>query len=161
LTLARAGKGARDTRVTDAISALRDFAAAGAPSLPTDYLDRLAGEAEKGSVSYLAHEYLNEHWAACFHDDVVRDLAPAKLDYVATANLLENVTELCLKPEQKAIVDGAPPSQRETFKDYFMVRAFRRDIFVRGPREIPARRRDQRLRQLQLSLIVPPEALTR
>ncbi|MEO3389446.1 class I SAM-dependent methyltransferase [Mesorhizobium sp. CAU 1741] len=161
LNLARAGSAPSDRRVIDAIAALRDFAAAGAPSLPTDYLDRLAGEAEKGSVSYLAHEYLNEHWAPCFHDDVARDMAPAKLDYVATANLLENFPDLCLKPEQRQLVDAAPASQRETFKDYFMVRAFRRDVFMRGAREIPVRRRDQRMREQRLTLIVPPDALTR
>jgi hypothetical protein len=50
---------------------------------------------------------------------------------------------------------------RETLKDYFMARSFRRDVYVRGVRTIPTRRQDAKLRDHRLSLAVPSKLLTR
>lgn len=155
------GHESSDMRVSAAVSALRQFAQAGAASLPGEYLDRLEKERDQGNVSYLSHEYLNDHWQPAFQVDVALDMADAKLEFVGTANLLENFPELSVTAEQRALIEQAPPAMRETLKDYFMARSFRRDVYVRGVRTIPERRRDGRLRAHRLALAIPSKLLTR
>lgn len=160
-SLARIGHGRSDGRVADAISMVRRFAEAGSPALPMDMVERLEKERDRGNVAYLSHEYLNEHWSPCFHADVASALAAAKLELVGTANILENFPDLSLTAAQRALLDEVPGEMRETLKDYFMVRSFRRDVFVRGARTIPERRRTHRLRRQELALVVPPETIRR
>jgi SAM-dependent methyltransferase len=160
-TLAALDHERSDRRVSKAIDIVRRVCDAGAPALPAADIERLEKERDKGNLAYLSHEYLNEHWAPCYHSDVAGDLADAKLEFIGSANLLENFPDLSLKPEQRALIQDAPHAVRETLRDYFMVRTFRRDVFVRGPRIIPDRRRDQRLRQQKLMLVIPAAAVQR
>ena len=55
---------------------------------------------------YLSHEYMSAHWAPAFHADVAAAMAEAKLDWVASANPLENFPELMLTAGA-ARVDGS------------------------------------------------------
>ena len=57
-------------------------------------LERIGGM----PAPYLAHEYMNDAWAPCFHADVAAALAEAKLEWVASANLIENFPDLTLSP---------------------------------------------------------------
>lgn len=150
-----------DRRVSNAIDMARRVCDAGAGLLPADLVTRLEKERDSGNLAYLSHEYLNAHWAPCYHADVARDLAAAKLEFVGSANLFENFPELSLNAEQRALIQDAPDGMRETLRDYFMVRTFRRDVFIRGARLIPERRRDKRLRERSLVLVVPPSTVTR
>lgn len=150
-----------DRRVSRAIDMVRRVCDVGVPAFPTADVERLEKERDQGNLAYLSHEYLNEHWAPCYHRDVAGDLAAAKLEFVGSANLLENFPDLSLKPEQRALIEDAPLAVRETLRDYFMTRTFRRDVFVRGARIIPSRRRDQRLRRQKLMLVIPASAATR
>lgn len=147
-----------DRRVMRALETAREFAAAGSTRIPEQLLQRLDKET---SVAYLSHEYLNEHWAPCFHTDVASDLAAAKLNYVGSATLLENFPDLSLTAEQRELIGRLPPAIVETAKDYFLERTFRRDVFVRGARSIPERRLDNRIAEARLCLVVPPELVTR
>ncbi|MBN9067090.1 MAG: hypothetical protein J0H60_11700, partial [Rhizobiales bacterium] len=45
--------------------------------------------------------------------------------------------------------------------DFFIERTFRRDIFIRGPRGIPARRLESRLHSVRLTAVIPTSALSR
>ena len=54
---------------------------------------------------YLSHEYMSAHWAPAFHADVVAAMAEAKLDWVSSANPMENFPELMITPEQRAVMD--------------------------------------------------------
>lgn len=157
-TFAKLDHDRSDIRVSKAIDLVRRVSNAGASSLPSDQMDRLEKERDTGNLAYLSHEYLNEHWAPCFQRDVADQLAAAKLEFIGSANLLENFPDLSLTAEQRALVQEAPADMRETLRDYFMVRTFRRDVYMRGPRPIPERRRDQRLRQQELMLAIPPSA---
>ncbi|MGO4839621.1 methyltransferase regulatory domain-containing protein, partial [Rhizobiaceae sp. 2RAB30] len=148
-----------DRRVSNAIDMTRRVCDAGAGLLPADLVTRLEKERDSGNLAYLSHEYLNAHWAPCYHADVARDLAAAKLEFVGSANLFENFPELSLNAEQRALIQDAPDGMRETLRDYFMVRTFRRDVFMRGARLIPERRRDKRLRERGLMLVVPPSSV--
>lgn len=107
-------------------------------------------------VSYLAHEYMNEGWAPCFHADVAAALAEAKLDWVASATLTENFPELTLTEAQRAEYNRFDdPLARELVKDMCLSRMLRHDVFVRGPRRIGPAARDAVLREAWLALAIP------
>lgn len=153
--------GRSDRRIVEALHIAEAMVEAGALPLDKEMLERLAQERDKGHTAYLSHEYLNAHWAPCYHSDVAGALAEAKLSFAASANMLENFPDLQMTPEQRGLLDRLPEAERETLKDYFLPRTFRRDIFIRGPRPIPDRRRDARLSAQRLALAVPPAAVSR
>ena len=114
---------------------------------------------EHDHAVYLAHEYLNEDWQPLYHADTVRMLAPAKLNFVASATILDNFSDLMLTPEQLEAINLMPHGvMRETMKDYFVNRPFRRDIFIRGAQVITDLRRDQLLGKFALATLVEPSA---
>lgn len=119
-------------------------------------LDYLIKTWEGEGGHYLAHEYLNAHWVPLYHADVARDLAPAKLSFVASTILLENFPDLTLNPEQKEVLDKVQiPEIRETFKDYFLSRSLRQDIFVRGARRMSRQRQQAIFAELEVASVVP------
>ena len=114
--------------------------------------------ARTGNVSYLAHEYLNASWEPFYHADVAGTLAEAKLSYVGSARLVENYPTLHLTEEQRALCDEiAVPSVRETMKDFFFDRRFRKDVYVRGARRLTPARQDTLLRAIEIASLLPRE----
>jgi hypothetical protein len=93
--------------------------------------------------------------------DVAKALAPARLSFAGSANIFDNYPDICLRKEQRDLIDGSPLDLQETIRDFFMERTFRRDIFIRGARGIPARRLESRLRSVRLTATVPTSALSR
>ncbi|MEP9379112.1 class I SAM-dependent methyltransferase [Aquabacter sp. CN5-332] len=107
---------------------------------------------------YLAHEYINGGWQPQYHMDTAKQLAPAKLNYVGASGLLDAFPDLSFRPEQKQALEQVPRGPlRETLKDYLVNRPFRRDVYVRGARQLSDRMRDAKLQQLALALTVPPD----
>jgi len=111
-------------------------------------------------IAYLAHEYMNDAWAPCFMADVAEALAGAKLEWVASANLIENFAELTMSEEQRALVNRfEDPLVRELIKDHCIERLLRHDIFVRGARRIAPFQRDAALMDLSISLNIRPKEM--
>jgi SAM-dependent methyltransferase len=151
----------REVVMVQAIRFLRAMREAGARAFADpELVERLEKLVEQGSEAYLVHEYLNDHWQPLYHADVARDFAEAKLNYVGTATLLENFPDLCLTPDQRKLLDpiGVAPV-RETFKDYFVSRSFRRDVFVRGARRLSVSYKEELLREVRLGLSVARDAV--
>ena len=108
-------------------------------------------------LQYLAHEYMNDSWTPCFHGDVVAAFADAKLDWVGSANLVENFPELTLTDEQRAVTQRFDdPLLRELVKDACLDRSLRHDVFVRGARRMSPPMRDAALMDLSLALNITP-----
>jgi SAM-dependent methyltransferase len=94
---------------------------------------------------YLAHEFLNKGWDALYVTQMMTNFAEAKLTYVGSASLIENRVDLCVPKDLQDIVRNAPDvAMRELLKDYVVNKQFRRDIYVKGPRQLS--QRDQRQR---------------
>lgn len=111
-------------------------------------------------TQYLAHEYMNDAWSPCFHADVAAALSDAKLEWAASANLVENFAELALEPEQRAVMQRFDePLMRELVKDMCMERSLRHDVFVRGIRRHSAAARDAALMDVWLSLSIAPDEM--
>jgi SAM-dependent methyltransferase len=110
------------------------------------------------SRAYLAHEYMTAAWRPCFHADVVAALAGAKLNWVASAQLIENFTTLMLGDEALKVLDRFDDAiMRELVKDMCLNRPLRQDVFVRGARPLSNAERDAALGEVMLALLCPPD----
>ena len=114
-------------------------------------------DSSRNLLSYLAHEYLNEHWQPLYHADVARAFAGAKLEFAACTDLLKNFYNLSLNEEQRTFLADIPFADvRETLKDFCTDHWFRQDVFVRGIRRMSVARREQLLLAQTLALLRPP-----
>lgn len=147
-----------DRQAEEGVKLVRDLFTAEAVQLRRSPL--VKGVIERLDVlptSYLAHEYMNEYWAPCYHAEVAAALADAKLEWAGAANLVENFPDLTLTAEQRAIIQKFDdPLVRELIKDHCLDRALRHDVFVRGARRIGPSARDTVLRDTWLNLNIPP-----
>lgn len=104
---------------------------------------------------YLAHEYLNSHWHPLFHLDVAREMEAARLTYVASATLVENIDRVSLPPTMVGLVEEVQDAAwREMLRDYARNQQFRRDIYVRGASRMTPGEQSARLGAVQLGLMV-------
>jgi SAM-dependent methyltransferase len=151
--------GRSDRQAAAGFDIAHKLSAADAGQLKTfPFVQALLERAKVAPVEYLAHEYINEHWRPCFHTEVARDLAEAKLSYVAAGELIENFPALAFTEAQREIVDKFDdPLVRELIKDMCLSRGLRHDIFVRGARRITGTARNAALSRLRLMLTVTPE----
>lgn len=128
--------GSSRTRVEAALGTVRELAATKPTHLKqTPMLNWLLDPARPIDTSYLAHEFLTSHWRPAFHEDVCAALSAAKLEFVGSATLHENMPDLLMDEGQRATYQAMPPGPpREFIKDLCLPRAFRRDVFIRGLR---------------------------
>lgn len=154
----RRGGARSDRQALAGLALARDIKEADGRYLAESPLVRdLLGNTTEMSNEYLSHEYMNAHWSPAFHADVAAAMAQAKLDWVASANPLENFPELTLTPDQRALVDRYDdPIMRELIKDTCLPRQLRHDVYVRGARRIVNADRDATLAQLTVAPIVSP-----
>lgn len=144
--------GRSDQRIEAALAAARDLNAAEARHLRrSPFVQRVLDPERSLPSAYLAHEYLNENWRPMFHVEVAAAFAQAKLTFAAAGELPENFPDLCLDDAQRAVIERLPSqAARETAKDLCVERAFRHDIFVRGPRPLAPSRRHALLSAVML-----------
>lgn len=157
----RRSGGRSDAQAEAGLALAKDLRAAEARHLGEGEISRdLIDSIQSASKEYLAHEYMNAHWAPAFHADVAAAMSGAKLDWVAAANPLENFPELTLKPEQRAIMDRfTDPMMRELVKDMCLQRPLRHDVYVRGARRLRNADRDAALERLTITPVITPDQL--
>ncbi|WP_426956435.1 class I SAM-dependent methyltransferase [Muricoccus radiodurans] len=128
-------------RVLHALPLVKELQATNPKMLANTYmLKRLVQEGPPPNPPYLAHEFMTEHWRPVFQADLAEALAPARLDYIGSSTLVENIPDMFLEPAQRAIWDRMPEgSPQELVKDLCIERPFRRDIYMRGMRKIDRR----------------------
>lgn len=96
-------------------------------------------------LQYLAHEYFNRDWHPMHFAECAKLLAAAKLEFAASANLLDHVNAINLGMEAQVLLRESDHAVlRETLRDYCVNQHFRRDLFTRGQRRLTA------LEQLEL-----------
>ena len=107
----------------------------------------------KQDRSYLVHEFLNAGWEPLYVTDVMANFAEAKLTFVGSATLLENMIDLCVPKDLQPMVSAAPDlAMRELLKDYAVNKQFRRDIYVKGPQPMAQQEQRQRFREVVFTL---------
>lgn len=119
-------------------------------------LEGRLGTLKTAPPNYLVHEYMHKHWQPMYFADVARDLADAKLDFAGSAELSANYPSVFMSAEKLAMVEQAgDPIFRQTVKDYLFNTSFRKDVFVRGARQMSQVRRLEVLSQFGLAMVVP------
>ncbi len=148
----RASSGRSDRRAEAGAAVARELKAVGAYHLlDTELAREIVDRTLTYPAAYLTHEYMNAHWSPAFHADVAAAMAEAKLDWVASAEPLENFPALILTPEQREAMNRYDdPAMQELIKDICAQRGIRHDIYVRGARRLSAERRDAEISRLTL-----------
>jgi predicted O-methyltransferase YrrM len=106
--------------------------------------------------SYLAHEYLNENWHIFHFADVAEMMSGAKLNFLGSATLAENIDAVSVPPEMHQMVTTATdPVWKETIRDFAGNKQFRRDIYARGLRSMNNAETLALIESMQFTLAVP------
>ena len=114
-------------------------------------LDRL----REHPPNYLVHEYLNREWSLHYYADVVRAMEDAKLSYVGSTSILENIPEFAVPVKAREILGGITNRVfQETIIDFFVNKGFRRDVFMRGVSVLSPQSRLDRLKGLRFGSVV-------
>lgn len=134
----RAAHGPILSRVDQAIAFAEQMIAAGAryftanPSV-VDKLKHIKGQ----NRTYVAHEYFNQIWEPMTFPEVSQRLTAAKLGFGASANLLDNRDPISLPHGAVDLVKGiTDPVLEQLVRDLVLNQQFRRDIFVKGQRNL-------------------------
>jgi SAM-dependent methyltransferase len=136
----------------EVVRALAEAKAHHVAGLP--FVESLLEHARHSQTAYLAHEYMTEAWRPCFHADVAAAMSEAKLDWVASANLLENFSSLMLSDEARTVLARFDDTlMRELIKDMCLPRGLRQDVFVRGAHHVSPEERDDALGKVMLGLL--------
>jgi SAM-dependent methyltransferase len=110
---------------------------------------------------YLAHEYLDEHWDLFQFSEVAARLSEAKLAFVASATLTENLDAYAVpKDVQPLVAQASDPVMRETLRDFAGNRRFRRDLFARGTATLTTAEHRRLLSDTSFALAVPRNRVT-
>src|SRR5262249_4724560 len=152
--------GRSDQRVEAGMELARELKGLDARYLVESNVARGVLEREGVAAQYLTHQYMNAHWRPEFHADVANALSEAKLDWVGSANLLENFPDLTMTEEQRKVMDRySDPIMQELIKDICLQRGLRHDIYVRGARRVGVAQREAALSRLTLMPTVCPAEL--
>jgi SAM-dependent methyltransferase len=112
---------------------------------------------KKHDRSYVAHEYFNANWDPMPFAQVADQLAAAKLSFAASASILDNLPSISIPVAAHEILQSIKdPVMRETTRDYFVNQQFRRDIFVKGPRNMAGYDHSKRVEKERFVLIGDP-----
>jgi SAM-dependent methyltransferase len=105
---------------------------------------------------YLAHEYFNRDWHPMYFADAARLLSAAKINFAASAYLLDHMDRLALAADQSNFMASiTDPMLRESVRDFMVNQQFRRDYWVKGARPMTAPQRLRALRGTSVVLTAP------
>jgi hypothetical protein len=108
--------------------------------------------------NYLSHEYLNREWHIMGISEMANWLSPAKLEFAASAHLLDHIDAINVTAEGQSILRGiANPIFRQAVRDFFVNQQFRRDLFVRGARRLNVIERREALLATRFALLTIAE----
>lgn len=152
-------RGASTERVRQAFEFARQLLDKGATALASQPAAKRQIEgASKLPTNYLAQEFLNEHWHPLYVTDVMRELAPAKLEYVASAAAVENDLRIMANDETADLIRAQPTVElRELVKDLAVNARFRRDIYARGAQRLTGADQRQQMASRFIALVCAPE----
>ena len=113
------------------------------------------------SMSYLPHEYLNQHWHIFHVADVAEMFGQAKLTFVGSATIAENIDGVSVPAEMREMVAQATdPIWKETLRDIAGNKQFRRDLYARGVIALNGSETLRRLHDTRFTLAMPRSAIS-
>jgi hypothetical protein len=110
---------------------------------------------------YLAHEYFSADWQPMPFSQMNEWLAPAKLDYVCSANPLDNIDALNLTQSQSQLLNQQSHGGfRETLRDLCVNQQFRKDYWVKGAQRLDPFEQIEQLMALRFILTQPRDEIS-
>ncbi len=140
LEWARVNSGTSPERTQGAINFVREMAKAEAAFFPANPSVAARLDATQNmDPRYLAHEYLNANWDPTTFAQVADVLGEAKVGYVGSATLIENIDAVAVPPNALKLMQGTTDQRlREMMRDFGANRSFRRDLYRRGTEQPPS-----------------------
>ena len=124
-------------------------------------LANILTEIKKHDHNYLAHEYFNRDWICMYFSEVAEILQSAKLDFACTMNPADAVDQMNLSQDAINFLNGIENKiMKEQTRDYFVNQQFRKDIYVRGARQLAAAERNKKLLDMKFVLMTADEIKT-
>ena len=106
--------------------------------------------------NYVAHEYFNQDWKPMSFADMADWMAPAKLQWAASANYADALDAINLSAEQQALLASIPdPMFRQSVRDFCVNQQFRKDYWVKGARTMTPLDQAEALRAQRVILTTP------
>ncbi len=99
--------------------------------------------------TYLNQEYANEGWQPLYVAEMLRRCRQHKLTLISSATLPELFPQLLPETIRSMVIGESNPLMRETLIDLATMQSFRRDLFVKGRRQLSPGQREQRLAELR------------
>lgn len=117
----------------------------------TDQIRKLNGE----TANYIAHEYFNKEWQPFYFKEVADQASFAKLNFVASANLLEQIESINFNQDEISYLGTISDSvHKQSIKDYFLDQKFRRDVFAKGAERLSIKEVREHWLKLRFVMIV-------
>ena len=92
-------------------------------------------QVQKKNVAFLVNDYLTRDWQLFLHTDVAKEFAEAKLCFVASARLMDDLLPITFSNEQIELVRQIPDrGVQENVKDFIAARTLRTDVYAKGAR---------------------------
>ena len=134
-------------RVATALNVVDSILELKAPALvASPMLAMLKQQKDRFAATYLAHEYMGQHWEPLFVTEVRSDMATIGLEPVGSATLVENHDSFVLgKAARKTLAAISDGNVRELARDFLIDQFFRRDVFVREGKRLDEREQRRRL----------------
>lgn len=142
-----------DVQGQQAIAFIENLRSSGAAffNYHSDLASRLE-TASKLESHYLPHEYLNQAWTIFDFADVVKDCSNAKLSYLGSASLGENLENLSAPANVLPLVQAETnPVMRQTLLDFASNKCFRRDIYQKGLLHLTPQEQLRKIRTIQIA----------
>jgi SAM-dependent methyltransferase len=148
-------------RISGALAAVRDLAAAGLPVLKESTMfGEISKHPGRYPLAYLAHEYLGAAWQPLWVTEVRQAMASIGLSPVGSATLRDNYDSLVLGRRARDAIDAIGVGDvREIARDCFIKQSFRRDIFIRDGQPVDEGERRRRLLASCFALGLPAEKI--
>lgn len=103
---------------------------------------------------YLAHEYFNRDWYPMHFATMADWLEPAKVNYACSAHYIDHTEGVNLTADQQIFLKEIPDVMfRESVRDFMVNQQFRRDYWVKGPRQLSLLQQTEMLRAQKVILL--------
>lgn len=136
--------------VKTGLALLRNLADSGAGIfVDNPNLEASLASLEKQNASYLAHDFLTDHWQPQYSTDVHRQVASSGVTYLGSANVFENLDSLSIPGDVQPIIKNLPlVGLKELAKDMARNQHQRTDLFQKSPVYSSATEHLQRLDEI-------------
>lgn len=112
------------------------------------------------NATYLVHEYLNNNWQPLYFTQIEEAFEKAKLSFACSTHYLDDYAACLFDEEQQNYLDNIHDlSLKQTIKDYFLNKQFRRDYWVKGARKLTINEKISLWKELSVMLIIDPDKI--